>query len=1285
MPETRSLLEAVSPPLASRSHHSEHEGVNVIGTSTRWTMTAPGAENVGETQRAHLPRGRAQFFVASAGSLLAVAVIGWLGVHAVSTRVEGVRGVSGGVEGAPWEGSLLGQPLDETGEKMAFAVAPQSVPARTTQKPGRTSRASTSWEGGWALETAARGEKASAGEEWESSHRQPVLPRWATPGVQRPGEEPSLAQASLGDGLRRKTETGLNDGDVGQMIDHGGLGALPFAAAMKEIKRRERVRWQREQERQGEGQVEKTSSEGAKDGKHLATPYLGALKVGEFPSLAQPHNRDTTRQGLAPLDPSLFLPLNPFQELNAQQHRDIGAVYKSFGWELMAEEASMRWEKSGGEAKASEDQKPEQRKTGGETGLKPLQGLGLAPELRSATMSMMAKAARDARMEGKARGQKPFAAATSVDEVDAVAPKPDTGAIASSSEGKPEEVKPEGAVAASTSEEVQPVHEPNADKVDLSSPKPSSGVPKVKPHRAVGRSELEERVGVARADAEMPPMIFLKVPECGEESISGLVRRAALRHGLRGAWSDVTGTMRELSSRPDGTPVMVSEDLSLGELRAIPGVEDEVWGDAFRMTFVRDPFRRAISAFMHRGHEQSGWQVTAENLRAFLHGELGEIASKFHCDNYMIRRIAPPAVIAKLDAGEVLTDSDIWSTLDQFTLVGTLEKRDQSLVLMKLLLPMMSLMDITEAPKDVGWGSTDAFGFERHETTKADDFPPSVYEMLSSPAFVDAFVHANAADFRLVELANQRLERRIAGRRESFASHLNRYHTMNARVAKRVRLTPEWMAAEQAQTLPPSTSAVKPCPLGSERDCIGQLFRTAPDKSSPLMKLAQAAPGFGNAETALLGALLLQDQAHRHRSEKCLYMNEGCFAQTVDNIVLDEYAQEAAQKAADLTERSLTHVPNLGEAQKDNKPRWTAEYAAACVDAAMVASPRMCDNRETMGEGVVGKKLAAMASHVYVLCYKDQCERVCVPMMWASKATLMDGNKVDKCFGVLEEVHVVRATMSHAAAVAHAAVNRHPSMAMIEADSIFVDPNDGKFHRGNTAATAASKDTASLGNEVNIAKDKTWGTDDFKTMRRMIARAGRVANAATVWASGHGENLDEVNEDDTEEEGLIPGGLNGTDSELRMMMIRLGYRVRNFEVGESSCRAPCGCVQSPGNSYWCTVYSTSCDLRGANAYILIADAYPLVLSPILHNGPNVSANNVIDHFVLQTIPQQVITTPMLTVQDGTHPHAQKVYAPLEQLRDADSYLKVCVTGRGGRKGLPLWVAETTRGDIKETE
>jgi hypothetical protein len=448
------------------------------------------------------------------------------------------------------------------------------------------------------------------------------------------------------------------------------------------------------------------------------------------------------------------------------------------------------------------------------------------------------------------------------------------------------------------------------------------------------------------------------------------------------------------------------------------------------------------------------------------------------------------------------------------------------------------------------------------------------------------------------------------------------------------------------------------------------------------------------------------------------------------DVELDEYAEYAATQAADIVaDRS---VPEDGGAPVNdihrgegggagNKPRWTAEYAATCHDSAAALASRVCDDSSTMGTGVVGKKLAAMTTHVYILCYDEQCASMCVPKMWEGKTTVVDGSKTDQCFGVGEEKHVVRTTMSHAAAVAHAAVNKYPSMAMIEADSLFVDPDDGAFRGGGGggglgAGTSTDMDTEAAAvaprgvvnaNEPIADQDKdkdksrdlrestspkveTWGSDDFKAIRHMIARTGRVAAAAAAAAvsgsSVHGARLGssppkEGRERQMESGPLIAASgdghdaaadasLNSTDPGIGMTMIRLGYRVRNFEVGESSCRAPCGCVRNPGNNFWCTLCSTNCDLRGASAYILIADAYPLVLGPILRKGPDVRANNVIDHFVLQTIPQQVVVTPMLTVQDTSAPGtpAKNVYPPHAQLRDAHTYLKTCVTGIGRRAG-----------------
>jgi hypothetical protein len=109
-----------------------------------------------------------------------------------------------------------------------------------------------------------------------------------------------------------------------------------------------------------------------------------------------------------------------------------------------------------------------------------------------------------------------------------------------------------------------------------------------------------------------------------------------------------------------------------------------------------------------------------------------------------------------------------------------------------------------------------------------------------------------------------------------------------------VAQTPEWHAAKSSWAVDGVSSAAvglgegskddlhgwKPCPVGKEHHCAGRIFRPPANKALPLVKLAESF-GFSKADGAPLGSLLLQDQARRHTREGCLYLNEGCFAQTV--------------------------------------------------------------------------------------------------------------------------------------------------------------------------------------------------------------------------------------------------------------------------------------------------------------------------------------------------------------------------------------------------------------------
>ena len=57
---------------------------------------------------------------------------------------------------------------------------------------------------------------------------------------------------------------------------------------------------------------------------------------------------EQTRAGFIPLLVEASVPLNPFTELNAQQHNEMANVYRSKGWEGMRAEAAKRTDGRGG-------------------------------------------------------------------------------------------------------------------------------------------------------------------------------------------------------------------------------------------------------------------------------------------------------------------------------------------------------------------------------------------------------------------------------------------------------------------------------------------------------------------------------------------------------------------------------------------------------------------------------------------------------------------------------------------------------------------------------------------------------------------------------------------------------------------------------------------------------------------------------------------------------------------------------------------------------------------------
>ena len=144
--------------------------------------------------------------------------------------------------------------------------------------------------------------------------------------------------------------------------DHAGKGPLGDFDALSDIELHEAERAARVAARVAErasaaaaeglssedSSLDKSQQMEAEEPKETKpTPALGSVSRNDFTHfsdslLLKEKRRQSLRDGYVPLLTEASVPLNPFSELTAGQHRNMGAVYESKGWEGMKSEAETR-------------------------------------------------------------------------------------------------------------------------------------------------------------------------------------------------------------------------------------------------------------------------------------------------------------------------------------------------------------------------------------------------------------------------------------------------------------------------------------------------------------------------------------------------------------------------------------------------------------------------------------------------------------------------------------------------------------------------------------------------------------------------------------------------------------------------------------------------------------------------------------------------------------------------------------------------------------------------------
>jgi hypothetical protein len=835
------------------------------------------------------------------------------------------------------------------------------------------------------------------------------------------------------------------------------------------------------------------------------------------------------------------------------------------------------------------------------------------------------------------------------------------------------------------------------------------------------RSSAQESLGIRRHDdvdfeeaslgqaKGMPPLVFINVPECDANgAMASAVRRAAIRHGLRGASTGVAGTLAAMRAQPAGPPAgppaVIADGISMHDLQSLQ-LGGQLAEFPYTFTMLDHPLDRAVASFVHHGVARSGWAPSRENLEAFLLGTgaaaaaLGAVEG-FHTSNFITRHVASQDEILRVTAAERLGEDDVAHILDRYNLVGIRRQLNESLVLLQMSVPTLELQDVLQVPH-AGYSASDPFGFATAELLGREAaLSLDARAWMASAVFQDLFRQANAADYALYDAAQRRLDDRVRNAGPTYARRLSWMRELNGWLETRLAAQPAFGVAVK---MPRATATVAACPEGEEARCARGVLLA----------------GAGN------GALA--EQARLHAGEECLFLNQGCFTQLVVDVMLAEVSRSAVRRIEGVTPVSahavlvrtfyeggaaggLGGLGGVGVGGGDGGGPGSAGAAAqdqavrimrgeleeeppggdggplkagdplhelvmsmrACATMAEVKGFKTCKDDATFGRGLVGKRIVAATQQVYILCHREECGAVCVPEMWAHITTVLDGAKTDECLGFDRPEgryvdHWHKASLLHAAAIEHARTAGYAPISIVESDAVFIEGDlyPAAAPSGSATVDSAAGTGAPWGTMRDDGGDGMDGENEIAGLQAMLGGARWAAadekamlELVASGAADAGSSSSSEAEPTPAPNATAATGAGVAAVADRWTIIRLGYRALDFESGVQSCPSRCGCWYEAGVARWCTVRAYSCDMRAAHAYIVSAHAFPLILQELL----GTPGYGVIDAGTMQRIPHQVFMTPMLAVQI----HAQAdLITPAQQLGHGNAFAHACATGRVG--------------------
>jgi len=245
------------------------------------------------------------------------------------------------------------------------------------------------------------------------------------------------------------------------------------------------------------------------------------------------------------------------------------------------------------------------------------------------------------------------------------------------------------------------------------------------------KSYIHEPKGQPSTDG----LLFVRIPKTGSSTVCGVAARIA--HSL-GRSTLSNGTTREGACQ-----LRMSHEWSRTLKSTLGGLQARDKTRSFLWTILRDPSKRAQSSFFFFKVGREGVNATEENVVNFLK----------YTSNYQLRYIATETTIELLTMKPNELSHVIQGVLNEFNFMGTLERLDESLVLLQLMLDLKSSDVLYQSAKQ----SDSGYDYLRCTKIVKGFTTPAIQEYLSS----DKWMHLNEGDYLLYDAVHRSLDRTI--------------------------------------------------------------------------------------------------------------------------------------------------------------------------------------------------------------------------------------------------------------------------------------------------------------------------------------------------------------------------------------------------------------------------------------------------------------------------------------------------------------------------------------------